>query len=241
MTDQPIGTPASRLLLLPAVAEHAEALARSSLGIADAHREAAEALATWIAAHHRPGQSLGVIVVCTGNSRRSVLGATLGNIAAAYWGLPDVRFTSGGTDPTACNPRTIATMRAIGVIVEPTDREAQRGEPGTPNPVYRVRWGDPSSGMEAEEFSKRYDDPANPPTGFAALMVCDEADAGCPTVRGASLRLSIPFADPKHFDNTPEEPARYAERRDDIGRLMLWALRHAGTLIEHRSARTESA
>ena len=81
--------------------------------------------------------------------------------------------------------------------------------------------------MEAVEFSKRYDDPSNPQPGFAALMVCDEADAGCPAVRGAALRLSLPFADPKSFDDTPEEAARYAERRDDIGRLLVWVMEQA--------------
>jgi arsenate reductase (thioredoxin) len=60
--------------------------------------------------------------------------------------------------------------------------------------------------METVEFSKRYDDPSNPQEGFAALMVCDEADAGCPAVRGASLRLSLPFADPKVYDDTPRSP-----------------------------------
>lgn len=232
MNTPPIDTPASRRRLLPAVAAHAEALALSPVAIADAHVGAVEALATWIADRHRPGEPLGVVVVCTGNSRRSVLGATMGNVAAAYWGLPEVRFGSGGTDPTAFNPRTAAALRAIGVLVEPTGREAPRGEPDTPNPVYRVRWGDPASGLEAEEFSKRYDDPANPAAGFAALMVCDEADAGCPTVRGAALRLSIPFADPKQFDDTPEEAARYAERRDDIGRFLIRTLQAARILID---------
>jgi arsenate reductase (thioredoxin) len=58
-------------------------------------------------------------------------------------------------------------------------------------------------------------------------MVCDETDAGCPAVGGASLRLSLPFADPKSFDGTPEEAARYAERRDDMGRLLMWVMEQA--------------
>ncbi len=66
-----------------------------------------------------------------------------------------------------------------------------------------------------------YSDPANPHSGFAALMVCSEADAGCPFVKGASLRVSMPYLDPKVFDGSPFEAAKYAERRDDIGRLML--------------------
>ena len=220
--------PSSRIRLLPGLAEHAEGLADSFDRIGEAHRAAGETLADWIAENYKPGQPLRVIVVCTGNSRRSILGATMGNVAAAYYGMPEVRFHSGGTDPTAFNPRTIAALRQIGVEVEPTGEEAPRGEPETANPIYRVRWGQPGEPpMEAIEFSKRYDDPSNPQEGFAALMVCDEADAGCPAVRGAALRLSMPFADPKSYDDTPEEAARYAERRDDIGRLMLWVMMQA--------------
>ena len=114
----------------------------------------------------------------------------------------------------------MAALREIGVEIEPTGKEAQRGEPTTENPVYRVRWGT-SSGMDAVEFSKRYDDAANPKQGFAALMVCGEADAACPFVKGASGRVSMPYLDPKIYDGSTFEAAKYAERRDDMGRLML--------------------
>lgn len=214
--------PAGGRRLLPGLARHAELLARSAEPIDESHREAGEKLVDWIVENYGRGQPLPVTVICTGNSRRSVLGATMGNIAAAYFGLSEIRFYSGGTVPTAVNPRTVACLREIGVRIEATGEEAARGEPGTINPIYRIGWG--SAGeppLETVEFSKSYDDPSNPQEGFAALMVCDEADAGCPAVRGAALRLSLPFPDPKAFDETPEEAVRYAERRDDIGRLML--------------------
>lgn len=217
--------PESRRLLRPGLDEHLEQLAASSTEIGEEHREAGKVLAEWIARPLEPGQPRHLIVVCTGNSRRSILGSTMGNLAAAFSGLPHVHFHSGGTDPTAFNPRTIATLRRIGVEIEPTGKSAPRGEPQTANPEYRIRWGD--SSMEAVEFSKRYDDPSNPAEGFAALMVCDEADAGCPVVSGAALRLSMPFADPKAFDGTDEEAARYDERRDEIGRLLVWVMDQA--------------
>ncbi len=218
----------SRGRLLPGLAEYFDGLARTADRIGEAHRVAGEALATWIAGNYRLGQALNVIVVCTGNSRRSILGSTMGNLAAASCGMPEVRFYSGGTEPTAFNPRTIAALRRIGVEVEPTGEEAPRGEPEVANPIYRVCWGAPGEPpMEAVEFSKRYDDPTNPQQGFAALMVCDEADAGCPAVRGAALRLSMTLADPKEQDGTPEEAARYDERRDDLGRLMMWVMGQA--------------
>jgi hypothetical protein len=143
----------------------------------------------------------------------------MGNVAAAYYGLPEIRLHSGGTAPTAFNARTVASLKEVGIEIEPTGTEAPRGEPKTANPVYRVRWG--ASGQEATEFSKTYSDPSNPQEGFAALMVCGEADAACPFVKGAALRVSMPYLDPKIYDDGAYESIKYAERRDDIGRLML--------------------
>jgi hypothetical protein len=217
--------PESRIRLLPRVREHADFLTASFDLIDEPHRQAGHQLVDWIARKYRSGEALDVVVVCTGNSRRSILGATTGNIAAAYYGMPEIRFHSGGTAPTACNIRTVNALKNIGVEAEPTGKEADRGEPKTANPVYRLRWGVPGESsappMETLEFSKRYDDPSNPQKGFAALMVCSEADAACPSVRGADLRVSTPYLDPKIYDGGAYESEKYAERRDDLGRLML--------------------
>ncbi len=216
--------PRSRLRLLPRVRQHADFLTTSFDMIDEKHRLAGQKLAEWIAANYRPGKQLDVIAVCTANSRRSFLGETMGNIAAAYYGMPEIRFHSGGTAASAFNSRTVHALEAIGVEVEPTGKEAPRGEPGTANPIYRLCWGTPESGevsLETTEFSKRYDDSTNPQQGFAALLVCGEADAACPAVKGAALRVSMPYLDPKIYDGGAFEEAKYAERRDDIARLML--------------------
>jgi hypothetical protein len=229
-------TPESRGRLIPQVAEHAAMLTTSFDLIDEPHREAGARLSGWIAENYHPGRPLDVIVICTGNSRRSILGSTMGNIASAYYGMPEVRFHSGGTDPTAFNPRTIAALRSIGVEIEPTGDEAPRGEPETTNPVYDVRWGRPGEPpMEAKEFSKTYFDAGNPRNGFAALMVCGEADAGCPVVKGASARISMPYLDPKVFDGSPYESVKYAERRDDIGRLLLSVMMQARNQLGRES------
>ncbi|WP_165233367.1 hypothetical protein [Aquisphaera insulae] len=216
--------PESRAKLAPSLKSHADYLTTTFDLIDEAHREAGASLARWIAANYAPGKPLRVTVVCTGNSRRSILGSSMGNLAAAYCGLPEVRFHSGGTAPTAFNVRTVAALKEVGFRVEPTGSEAPRGEPQTANPIYRVSWGE---GLEATEFSKHYADPSNPQGDFAALMVCSEADAGCPFVKGATLRVSMPYLDPKIYDDGAYESAKYAERRDDIGRLMLSAMMQA--------------
>ena len=214
-------TPQSRKDLNPKTRLHADLLTTQFELIEEGHRGPAEELVAWIVKNYQPDKPLGVVIICTRNTRRSVLGCAVGNVAAAYYGLTNVRFYSGGTDPDAFNPRSIAALRDIGLDIEPTGQEAARGSSGNANPVYRVQWG---KGLEAREFSKKYTDPPNPQTGFAAILVCSEADASCPKVTGASKRIPVPYLDPKAFDGAAFEAGKYAERRDDVGRFMLSVL-----------------
>ena len=213
--------PGDRAKLNAKVRQHAEYLTTSFDMIDLQHQQAAQDLANWMVSECARNKPLDVIVICTGNSRRSILGSAMGNLAAAYYGLVNVRFYSGGTAPSAFNARSIRALEDIGFSVEATGKEAIRGEQKIPNPKYHVKWGE---GMEATEFSKLYSDESNPQNGFAALMVCTDADAGCPNVTGAGLRLSMPYLDPKNYDGSSIESAKYAERRDDIGRMMLSAM-----------------
>ena len=213
-----LATPASRMQLLPDLCHHAAFLTTSFDMIDDEHLKSIDQLSDWIAEQSTPNRTLHVLTTCTGNSRRSILSAAMGNLAAAYYGLDNVRFHSGGTVPSAFNRRTIATLKDIGFQIEPTGAEAKRGDPMTPNPIYQVRWG---TGLETSEYSKLYTDKSNPRTDFAAILVCSEADQECPTVPGASLRVSMTFIDPKYYDDGVFEKRKYAERRDDIGRSYL--------------------
>jgi hypothetical protein len=147
--------PDTRKSLNPKVSAHADLLTTSLDMIDERHRDAGEMLSDWIAKNYRPGQPLHVTFICTGNSRRSILGATMGNFAAAYYGMPEIRFSSGGTAPTAFNPRTVASLKEIGIEIEPTGTEAPRGEPKTANPVYRVRWGGSGSRLDARGFDEK--------------------------------------------------------------------------------------
>lgn len=224
---------AARPMLAPVLAAHLDTLDSDLGSISDPHHFAGRRLAEWLAAHYRPGMTLPVVVVCTGNSRRSILGAMMGNAAAAFIGLPEIRFWSAGTAPSAFNPRTIAVLRAIGFEIAPTGDEAPRGSDGLPNPCYRVRWGS-GEGQELVEVSKALGDSSLPKSGFAAVMVCDEADAGCPIVPGAAIRISMPFPDPKTADDTPREGEQYAAARDALGRIMLATLSEASDRISLR-------
>ena len=210
--------------LFPELRAYCESLLVASRHtLSERHQLADQQVANWIRQRRDAGLTANVIVVCTGNSRRSSLGAILGNVAAAYFGDAGVRFFSGGTAPSAFNPRTIRALGVIGVRVEELGELAPPGPGGEPNPRYVVRWGAGESDSIVE-FSKRYDDASNPQQDYCAIMVCTDADENCPVVMGASLRVSMPFEDPKEFDGLPREAAAYAERRDQIGWAMLRVL-----------------
>jgi arsenate reductase (thioredoxin) len=236
--------PESRKRLLPRVREHAAFLTTSFDMIDLEHRSSGEALADWIVKNYQTGRNLDVIAVCTANSRRSLFGSTMGNIAADYYGMPEIRFHSGGTAATAINSRAINALKEIGVEIELTGKEAPRGEPQTRNPIYVVRWGKAGAlgtpPPEASEFSKVYSDAVNPQQGFAALVVCSEADAACPIVKGADVRISAPFLDAKMYDGGSYESPKYAERRDDMGRFMLSVMLQARVRLAQRSNQAPS-
>lgn len=221
--------PVSREKLLPKVADHLSLLATSFDQLDESRAAAGRKLADWIVENYRPGQPLAITCVCTGNSRRSILSATLVSVSAAYYGLPEIRGYSGGTKPTAFNSRTVATLREIGLDITSLGAEAARGDAATANLKHRVRWGRSldDAPMQSVEFSKKYDDSLNPQSGFAALLVCSDAEEACPIITGASVRIALPYLDPKLYDGTAIESLKYAERRDDIGRLMMSVMMQA--------------
>jgi arsenate reductase len=157
--------------------------------------------------------------ICTHNSRRSHIAQLWAQAAAHYWRLPNVMCFSGGTEATAFNPRAVKAMQEAGFDIQPT-------MPGN-NPVYEVRFASDANPVQA--FSKTYDDSSNPGSDFAAVMTCSHADQNCPVVMGSSARISLTYDDPKDFDGTPQEAAKYAERVREIGRDVLYAFSRVNT------------
>ena len=205
--------------LFPSLRKYLQEQEQKPLEATELHRHSLAQLKGWLQ-EQLPRQACSVLVVCTGNSRRSLLGAILGNLLAAYRGWKQLRFYSAGTAPTAFHPNTIATLEQIGVRISATSKLAPPGKDGLKNPQYRVQWGSlPTS--EQLEFSKALGDPSLPGKGFAALLICSEADQECPSVAGAALRLPLPLEDPKTADQTPRVQEAYAHTRDTIARMLL--------------------
>ncbi|HKQ40716.1 MAG TPA: protein-tyrosine-phosphatase, partial [Verrucomicrobiae bacterium] len=160
------------------------------------------------------GKPAQLTFVCTHNSRRSHLAQIWTKTAAAYYGLTNIQPASGGTEVTACNIRTVKTLRRAGFSIADST--------GGTNPVYIAQITESGPGLRL--FSKVYSHPDNPQKDFAVLMCCDQADAGCPFVPGAVARFAIHYVDPKATDNTEAESATYDERSRQIAREMFYMI-----------------
>ena len=206
------GRKQNRVNLYPDIQERIKIAVGEFDLIARQRKEKLEELSAYVRSQNRLGKPANLTFICTHNSRRSHMSQIWAQTAAAYYGIPGVTSYSGGTESTAFNPRAVAAIKRAGFKVEKTTE----GE----NPIYHVRYSDKRHPMT--NFSKVYNYAPNPSKDFCAVMTCSSADKACPLVRGAALRVAVPFIDPKAFDGTDQEAAKYDERCEQICREMLY-------------------
>jgi arsenate reductase len=176
-----------------------------------------EQIASTIRERIDAGKIARLTFICSHNSRRSQMAQILAQTAAHSFGVPRVETFSGGTEATAFDPRAVAALERAGLRIDTPDEMS--------NPVYRVRYADETDPIKC--FSKKYDQPPNPTQDFFAVMTCSEANRNCPLVFGAAERIAIPYDDPKAFDGTDHEAAKYDERCRQIAREMLYLFSRA--------------
>lgn len=199
--------------LNPRVAERLEAATHEFGQISPERRNALEQIASYVAGRLAAEAEANLNFICTHNSRRSQMSQVWARIAAEYYGLGRVKTFSGGTSVTACNPRTVATLKRAGLEIKQT---AENGG----NPIYAVSYAADREPLTL--FSKMYNAASNPQNDFCAVMTCEQADKNCPIVTGAVLRVGLPYEDPKKHDNTSSETEQYDQRNQQIAREMLY-------------------
>lgn len=148
--------------------------------------------------------------ICTHNSRRSHLGQIWAQTMAAFFKVNNVVTYSGGTETTAMFPKVGETLLKQGFVIHKLSE--------TNNPVYAINFDKNSHPIIA--FSKKYNDDFNPKSEFAAIMTCSHADGNCPFIAGAEKRIPITYDDPKLFDKTDQQNAKYEERSLQIATEM---------------------
>lgn len=210
--------------LFPALDQYITGLSEEFDQISPERKADLERLAAFMVTSIQKDQTAKAIVICTHNSRRSHMGQLWIAAAAAHFGIGKVMTYSGGTAATAFFPGAIAALERAGF-------QFKTLKPGD-NPHYEAHLGPDLT--VGPLFSKTFDDSFNPSQGFAALMVCSEADEGCPFVPGASVRISLPFVDPKHADGTAEAADAYDLACRKIARAFTYAASKAATdLLVH--------
>lgn len=200
--------------MYPELSTYIESLVADMDAIPQERKNQLKKIALFVQTKKQSGEPANLTFICTHNSRRSHLSQIWAATAAAYYGIEDgINTYSGGTEATAFNPRAVAAIERAGFKVE---------NPGGDNPHYRVTYADGAPQMEC--FSKKYDDPSNANENFAAVMTCSDADKNCPFIPGASLRVPIPYVDPKEADGTDQEAATYDERCKQIATEMFYIM-----------------
>ncbi len=149
-------------------------------------------------------------LICTHNSRRSHLSQVWAQTAAYFYSIPNVICYSGGTAVTALFPVVAETLKRQGFEIK-TISESE-------NPIYSIKFTDNQYPIIG--FSKTFDDTFNPKNEFAAIMTCSQAEGDCPFILGAEKRIPVTYEDPKAFDNTSEQAAKYEERSLQIAAEM---------------------
>ena len=147
-------------------------------------------------------QTIKLNFICTHNSRRSHLSQVWAQTLGYFYNIKDLFCFSGGTESTALFPAAAKALEASGFKI---DSQTQMK-----NPLYAIRFAVNETPVKG--FSKTYDHAENPKTAFAAILTCSQADKDCPYIPGAEVRISLPFEDPKAYDNTPQQGEKYRER-----------------------------
>lgn len=159
-----------------------------------------------------------IIVVCTHNSRRSQLAQLWLKTAAFYYNKTQIFTFSGGTEATAFNDRMVDSIKRAGFSVHQLDNST--------NPKYYIPLSNQDNSLDIL-YSKKISENYNPQQDYIAVMVCTEADENCPYLPLAEKRISIPYTDPKAFDDTDLESIKYDEKVKEIGREMLFAIKNS--------------
>ena len=165
-----------------------------------------EKISYYIISKKQENKPINLVYICTHNSRRSHFGQIWAQVAAHYYGIKNVHAFSGGTEVTAFNSNAINAIKRIGFNVKQINEKK--------NSTYHIYFEETENPMEC--FSKLFDDDKNPKSAFAAIITCSDAEENCPYISGAELRIGTTYNDPKIFDNTPLQDAKYDERCQQI-------------------------
>ncbi len=163
-------------------------------------------LIDYINNRYKAKKDINLNFICTHNSRRSHMAQIWAQTFSYYFGISSVFCFSGGTEITSVYPMVIRTFDKMGFEIKTNANDFST--------AHNIKFALNHSPVLS--FSKLLNHPINPKTDFAAILTCARAETNCPLIPGAESRISLPYEDPKIFDNTLEEERKYLERSLEI-------------------------
>lgn len=182
--------------LFPQIEEWIAGLDHSSISIS--RKEKLQDLSKLLKSYLSDMKQLNLNFICTHNSRRSHLTQIWTQVLAHHFSFININCFSGGTESTQIPNAIIHVLQETGLQINQLVEKEQI--------YYTIKYTEEA--FPILSFSKKYSDEFNPKK-FIAIMTCAEADEGCPIVIGAQHRFSLPYQDPKQYDNTSEELKQY--------------------------------
>ena len=180
--------------------------------ISEERKQVLQPLIVYIREKRTHKEKIRLNFICTHNSRRSHLSQIWAQTMAHYFKMDNVECFSGGTEATAMFPKVAETLTKQGFEITKLSENQ--------NPVYAIKFD--KDEMPVVGFSKKYDDPFNPESGFCAVMTCSSADQGCPFIAGADKRIPVRYEDPKMYDGQAEMDEKYLQKSLEIGQEMFY-------------------
>lgn len=160
------------------------------------------------------GERVYLNFICTHNSRRSQLAQVWMEVLAHEFNLP-IRAVSSGTEVTALNERVVASLKRFGFVVDSDN-------PLDSNPFYSIQYDAYKEPILL--YSKRVEDALPQSDSFIAVLTCSDAEQNCPFIPEAEARIPLRYEDPKVYDNTSSEAAKYDERSLQIASELLYII-----------------
>ncbi len=198
--------------LYPSITEYIKSCEKDFVQIPADRKTEIKKIAAFIQTKLNTEKKVNLIYICTHNSRRSHTGQLWALAAAEYYGIKGVSAYSGGLEITAFNANAVKALSDAGFRIT-------RKTEGT-NPNFESRYA--TNAPAVISFSKKYMDAPNPTGNFAAIMTCSHADAACPIVHGAAIKVATPYEDPKEADGTLQQDKVYKERCRQIATEVLY-------------------
>ncbi|MFD2552512.1 protein-tyrosine-phosphatase [Bizionia sediminis] len=180
--------------------------------ISNKRKTALQPLINFIQTKASENETIRLNFICTHNSRRSHLAQIWAQTIGTYFHIENLFCYSAGTETTALYPTVAKTLQNSGFLIHKISE--------TENPIYSIKFG--SNSHPIIGFSKALNSHFNPVSGFAAVVTCAQADAGCPFIAGAEKRIIITFEDPKIYDTTAQQEEKYHERSLQIATGMFY-------------------